>query len=118
MPINKVLSTYPFVAPTPRMDEASSTNTFFCPVLGSVMTGTDHELLTKFLKIKLLMFHSTKSDDAFEFILDCYERLHKFGIVHQHGVEFVTFQLKKDVKQWWRTHVECQLSVLSLLTWP
>lgn len=30
--------------------------------------------------------------------IDYYERLHKLGIVHQHGAEFLTFQLQGDAK--------------------
>lgn len=43
---------YPTVSMAPRMDEASGTSAFPHAILGSVMIGMEHDLFTKFIKIK------------------------------------------------------------------
>lgn len=63
------------------MDEASCTNVFPYAIMDLVMIGSEYEFLTKFLKMKHPSLHSVENIDAFEFIIDYYEGLHKLEIV-------------------------------------
>lgn len=47
-----------------------------------------------------LTFQGTDFKDVFEIITHCYDRSHKMGIIQRHGVEFLTFLLEKNAKQW------------------
>lgn len=76
-----------------KMGEVGGNNAFFRSLLGPVMSSNEHDMLIKILKLKPSIFLGFETKYAYEFILYCYDRLHKLGFIHQHGVEFVSFQL-------------------------
>ena len=92
----------------PRMDASLEVGTFSRLITGSIMTGDQHELFIKFLKLKPPVFKGAESEDAYDFLVDCHELLHKMDMVERFDVEFVTYQFQGDAKMWWRSYVECQ----------
>lgn len=59
----QALGTQPFDT-IARIEGALGTNSFFNHSLVPVMNGIEHEMLTKFLKLKPALFRVTKSKDA------------------------------------------------------
>ena len=91
-------------AVAPRMDETLEEGTFPRLTTGSIMTGDQHELFIKFLKLKPPVFKGFEYGDAYDFLVDCHELLHKMDIVKRFGVEFVTYKFQGDAKIWWRSY--------------
>ena len=70
------------------------------------MTCDQHDLFIKFLKLKPPVFKGVVFEDAYDFVVDCHELLHKMDIVEQFGVVFVTYQFLENAKMWWQSYVE------------
>ena len=64
-----------------RVDASLEVDMFPRLTTRSIMTGDQHELFTKFLKLKPPVFKGAESEDAYDFLVDCHELLHKMGIV-------------------------------------
>ena len=65
----------------PRMDASLGLGTFPRLTTGSIMTADHHKIFTKFLKLKSPVFKGAESEDAYDFLVDCHELLHKMDIV-------------------------------------
>ena len=87
-------------AVAPRMDASLEIGTFPRLTTGPVMKIDQHELFTKFLKLKPPIFKGAESEDAYDFPVNCHELLHKMGIVERFSVEFVTYQFQGNAKMW------------------
>ena len=61
----------------PRMDASLEIGTFPRLTTGPIMTNDQHELFSKFLKLKPPVFKGAKSEDAYDFLVNCHELLHK-----------------------------------------
>ncbi|TMW80173.1 hypothetical protein EJD97_023197, partial [Solanum chilense] len=106
--INQVPGVQHAAAMAPRMDASLEIGTFPRLTTRPIMTSDQHEPFTKFLKLKPPVFKGAESEDAYDYLVDCHELLHKMGIVERFGLEFVTYQFQGNAKMWWRSHVECQ----------
>ena len=84
----------------PRMDASLEVGSFSRLTIGHIMTSDQHELFTKFLKLKPPVFKGAESEDAYDFLVDCHELIHKMGIVERFGVEFVTYQFQGNAKKY------------------
>ena len=104
-------------AVAPRMDASLEIGTFPRFTTGPIMTSDQHELFTKFLKLKPPVFKGVESEDAYDFLVDCHELLHKMDIVERFGDEFVTYQFQGNAKMWRRSYVECQPAQAPPMTW-
>ncbi|XP_069146932.1 uncharacterized protein [Solanum lycopersicum] len=99
------------------MDASLEVGTFPRLTTGPLMKSDQHELFTKFLKLKPPVFKGAESEDAYDFLVDCLELLHKMDIVEQIVVEFVTYKFQGNAKMWWWSYVECQQAQAPPMTW-
>ncbi|TMW80957.1 hypothetical protein EJD97_013282 [Solanum chilense] len=65
----------------PRMDALLEVGKFPRLTTWSLMTSDQHELFTKFLKLKPPVFKDAESEDAYDFLVDCHELLQMIDIV-------------------------------------
>ena len=65
----------------PRIDSSLEVGTFPRLTTGSIMTSNQHELFTKFIKLKPPVFKGAESEDAYDFLVHWHEMLHKMDIV-------------------------------------
>ena len=60
----------------PRMDASLEIGKFPRLTTRPIMTNDQHELFSKFFKLKPPVFKGAESEDAYDFLVDCHELLH------------------------------------------
>ncbi|XP_069145553.1 uncharacterized protein [Solanum lycopersicum] len=73
--------------------------------------------MTSSLKLKPPILKGAESEDAYNFLVNCHELLHKMDMVELFGVEFFNYQFQEDAKMWWLSYVECRLATTPPMTW-
>ena len=57
------------------------------------------------------------TEDVYEFLVSCHERLHNLGLVESHGFDYTVFQMTGSAKQWWRDYISSRPAGSSPLSW-
>ena len=65
----------PTASSAPKVSGNKCNNAFCRPLLDSIKTGNEHDMLAKFLRIKPMVFLGSESENVYIFILEFYERL-------------------------------------------
>ena len=77
----QVLGVQHAAAVAPRMDASLEIGTFPWLTTGTIMTSDQLELFSMFLKLKPPVFKGAESEDAYDFLVDFHELLHKMDIM-------------------------------------
>ena len=72
----QALDNPPIAISVPKVGGIVITDVFLRPSFGPLKTSNENKILTRFFKLKLIVFHSSESKDTYESILDFHERLH------------------------------------------
>lgn len=54
------------------------------------------------------IFRGPVSKDAYEFLIDCQEKLQNLGPLESRGVAYSTYQLTDIARDWWRFLSSCR----------
>ena len=81
------------------------------------MTIDEQKMFGRFRLMNPPTYTGDLTEDAYEFIVSCHERLHNLGLVESHGVDYTTFQMTGSAKQWWRDYISSRPAGSPPLSW-
>ena len=86
LPYDQALANLPVSDTTPMSGKTGGNDAFSHPFMGLIMTGNEHAMLTMFLKLKPLVFLGLETKYAYEFMLECYDRLYNWVLFTSMGL--------------------------------
>ena len=81
------------------------------------MTIDEQKMFGRFRLMNPPTYTGDFSEDGYEFIVSCHERVHNLGLVEYHGVDYTAFQITCSAKQWWRDYISSRPAVSHPLSW-
>ncbi|XP_069151997.1 uncharacterized protein [Solanum lycopersicum] len=104
-----------FVAP--RLDSMEFPNITSHLANRPSMTIDEQKMFGSFRLMNPPTYIGDLTEDAYEFIVSCHERLYNLGLVESHGVEYTTFQMTGSAKQHWRNYISSRPAGSPPLSW-
>ena len=84
----------------PHVDSLPVRFTISQNFLGTMMSSDDQKRFGRFIHLAPSKFSGVIGENAYEFLIDCQEKLHNLGSLESHGVSYTTFQLTNVAKDW------------------
>lgn len=85
--------------------------------LGPIMSFNDQKKFERFIFLGPPKFSNAIEEDAYEILLDRQERLHNLESLESYNIAYMTYQLNKLAKHWWRSFTSCRLLGLPTMIW-
>lgn len=56
-----------------------------------------------FVRLAPLRFNGISKDGAYDFLIECQDRLYNLGILEVHRVTYTSYQFTSIAREWWRS---------------
>ncbi|XP_015075424.1 uncharacterized protein LOC107019433 [Solanum pennellii] len=116
-PDSQTPRTQPATTVAPRLDGTKFPDIASHLAKRPSMSIGEQKMFGRFRLMNPPTFIGDLTEDAYEFIVSCHERLHNLGLWECHGVDFTAFQMSGFAKRWWRDYISTRLFGSPPLSW-
>ncbi|KAK4724347.1 hypothetical protein R3W88_027126 [Solanum pinnatisectum] len=109
--------TQPTAAVDPRLDSMELLGIASYLANRISMTIDEQQMFGRFRLMNSLTYTTDITEDVYEFIVSCHERLHNLGLVELHKVDYTTLQITSSAKQWWKDYIRSRPARSPPLSW-